>query len=211
MSILNIITQYIAELQENYTTCLNGYSKWHDPIVEALRTRVSESLMAISSILLDSVSTEIYGQILPSLIKLQQLQMAIMNHLQNLFHHYYNLITTQPMIIDEVQVQWMRSEQGTTLHPIDKKYGNVESVQHDTDFKNLDYRDTIAPLWTTLYNELDSLINTNKPANTTSEYVQRELYRRKLSHKDSHHQAQVNIALCAAIIQIGNSIRHNNS
>ena len=77
-------------------------------------------------------------------------------------------------------------------------------------YKNLDYRDTIAPLWNTLYDELDNLVSANKTADISTdddEFVRRT-YEVMLSNINSHHQAQVNVALCASIIQLGNYVKH---
>ena len=34
---------------------------------------------------------------------------------------------------------------------VNEKYGYVENVKYDDEYKNVDYRDTLSPLWSTLY------------------------------------------------------------
>ena len=68
---------------------------------------------------------------------------------------------------------------------INNKYGYVENVEDETKYKNIDYRDTTVPLWRQLY---------------------KELY--QYSYLFDSRQRQINIALCAAIIQLGNSTKY---
>ena len=71
---------------------------------------------------------------------------------------------------------------------VNNKYGYVENVEYETEYKNIDYRDTTVPLWETLYknkNELD------------------------LSTPCS--QKDINLALCASIIQLGKNIHKENN
>jgi len=69
---------------------------------------------------------------------------------------------------------------------VDPKYGYVENVDDENKYKNIDYRDTTVPLWSQLHKEL---INS--------------------SYCFDYRQRQINIALCASIIQLGNSITDN--
>lgn len=64
-----------------------------------------------------------------------------------------------------------------------KKYGYVENVKYEKDYKNVDYRDTTVPLWNTLFH--------NKKNNVTLE---------------KNEQNQINSALCASIIQLGKNL-----
>ena len=68
---------------------------------------------------------------------------------------------------------------------VDPKYGYVENVEDETKYKNIDYRDTTTPLWSQLHKELT-----------------------KHSYLFDSRQRQINIALCAAIIQLGNSTKY---
>ena len=64
------------------------------------------------------------------------------------------------------------------------QFGYVEDVADDTDYTNLDYRDTLAPLWNTLHDM-------------------------KKSRKDcKNDQEDINLAMCAAIIQLGKNMNH---
>tara|TARA_B100000886_G_C20106932_1_gene360251 strand:- start:153 stop:560 length:408 start_codon:yes stop_codon:yes gene_type:complete len=71
---------------------------------------------------------------------------------------------------------------------IDNKYGYVENTPHDTHYKNIDYRDTIVSLWNTLYNQYTNNI--------------------EITNTDIK---QINIALCATIIQLAKLNIHNNN
>ena len=63
-------------------------------------------------------------------------------------------------------------------------FGYVEDVENDTDYKNIDYRDTLAPLWNTLHNI-------------------------KKSRKEcKNDQTDINLALCASIIQLGKNMTY---
>ena len=62
------------------------------------------------------------------------------------------------------------------------QFGYVEDVENDTDYTNIDYRDTLAPLWNTLHDM-------------------------KKSKKDcKSDQEDINLAMCAAIIQLGKNM-----
>lgn len=67
---------------------------------------------------------------------------------------------------------------------INNKYGYVENIKNEHEYKNIDYRDTIVPLWDTLFNQYYN-----------NEYV---------SNNDIK---QINLALCASIIQLGKLIK----
>ena len=121
-------------------------------------------------------------------------------------------ITSQSIIPEKIQKEWDKKHIGHSRVPIDPKYGYIENVNDDNNYKNIDYRDTIAPLWNTLYNELDNLVSANKDIdekNDEDEFV-RKTYEIMLSNINSHHQAQVNVALCASIIQLGNYVKFIN-
>ena len=67
---------------------------------------------------------------------------------------------------------------------INQKYGYVENVKEDYQYRNIDYRDTTVPLWSELHKirlepETDDFKNS---------------------------QNQINLALCASIIQLGKNM-----
>ena len=70
---------------------------------------------------------------------------------------------------------------------INNIYGYVENVEDETKYKNIDYRDTTVPLWRQLY---------------------KELY--QYSYLFDSRQRQINIALCAAIIQLGKYMKYDS-
>ena len=74
---------------------------------------------------------------------------------------------------------------------IDEKFGYVETPKDIRKYKNIDHNDTIVPLWETINKAFANTIN-NIPSVIHSDI-----------HVDPLYQHQVNIALCAAIIQIG--------
>ena len=62
------------------------------------------------------------------------------------------------------------------------QFGYVEDVENDADYRNIDYRDTLSPLWNTLHDM-------------------------KKSRKDcKNDQEDINLALCASIIQLGKNM-----
>ena len=65
---------------------------------------------------------------------------------------------------------------------VKKKFGYVEDVENDTDYRNLDYRDTTAPLWNTLHDI------------------------KKNGKSSPNDQEDINLAMCAAIIQLGKNM-----
>ena len=67
---------------------------------------------------------------------------------------------------------------------VNEKYGYVENVEHDDEYQNVDYRDTIAPLWSTLY-------------------------KIKRTSVLSNEQNDINLALCASIIQLSKCVNQN--
>ena len=67
---------------------------------------------------------------------------------------------------------------------VNDKYGYVENVEHDNEYQNVDYRDTIAPLWSTLY-------------------------KIKRTSVLSNEQNDINLALCASIIQLSKCVTQN--
>lgn len=70
---------------------------------------------------------------------------------------------------------------------IDYKYGYVENTPYEYHYKNIDYRDTIVPLWYTLYNQYKDAV--------------------EISNTDIK---QINLALCASIIQLGKLNKYNH-
>ena len=70
---------------------------------------------------------------------------------------------------------------------VNDKFGYVEDAKCDTDYKNLDYRDTLTPLWSSLkdiqYNNVPFL----------------------------GEQCDINLAICATIIQLSNAMNENFS
>jgi hypothetical protein len=69
---------------------------------------------------------------------------------------------------------------------VNEKYGYVENVEHDDEYQNVDYRDTIAPLWSTLY----------KIKKGTSGF-------------NVSNQTDINLAMCASIIQLSKCVTQN--
>ena len=65
---------------------------------------------------------------------------------------------------------------------VNQKYGYVENVKEEYLYQNVDYRDTLVPLWTTLYEQ-----------------------------KEQGEQGEINLALCAAIIQLGKYVNQGLS
>ena len=65
---------------------------------------------------------------------------------------------------------------------VKKKFGCVEDVENDTDYQNLNYRDTTAPLWNTLHDM------------------------KKHGKSSQNEQEDINLAMCAAIIQLGKNM-----
>lgn len=78
---------------------------------------------------------------------------------------------------------------------INEKFGYVENVEYECLYKNIDYRDTTVPLWHELHSRvLNQLKNTNEL---------NEL------NKQLKEQNEINLALCASIIQLGKLKKHN--
>ncbi len=68
---------------------------------------------------------------------------------------------------------------------VNDKYGYVENVDEEYLYKNIDYRDTTAPLWNTLY--------------------------KKIINKQLHNeQDEINLALCAAIIKLSKFVNYKS-
>ena len=61
---------------------------------------------------------------------------------------------------------------------VQNQFGYVEDVEHGTDYRNIDFRDTLAPLWNTLQNM------------------------KKTKKSCKNEQEDINLALCASIIQL---------
>ena len=76
-------------------------------------------------------------------------------------------------------------------YELDNKFGYVETPKDIRNYQNIDHNDTIVPLWETLNTAFANSID-NIPSVTHCN-----------KHIDPSYQHQVNIALCAAIIQIG--------
>ena len=77
---------------------------------------------------------------------------------------------------------------------VDDKFGYVEDVEHEDEYKNIDYRDTIVPLW--------KILRKNKIWS---------MYECRLSHNGElwFNQSNINLALCKSIIQLGNCVKEN--
>ena len=71
---------------------------------------------------------------------------------------------------------------------VNQKYGYVENVKEEYQYKNVDYRDTLVPLWTTLYEQKE-----------------------QGEQDEQGEQSEINLALCAAIIQLGKYINRGLS
>jgi len=69
---------------------------------------------------------------------------------------------------------------------VEAKYGYVENIKEEFEYKNIDYRDTTVPLWNELYK-----------SHSESRSI------------SSQSQRQINLALCAAIIQLGKSMHYS--
>lgn len=69
---------------------------------------------------------------------------------------------------------------------VNNKYGYVENVDEEYLYKNMDYRDTTIPLWNTLYKD----------------------YTNKRLHNE---QDEINLALCAAIIQLSKFVNYKSN
>ena len=77
---------------------------------------------------------------------------------------------------------------------IEDKYGYVEKVKEEREYQNIDYRDTTVPLW----HELNKI-------HTDPEYSPSK------GERIDYNQRQINLALCASIIQLGkNKSYHSN-
>jgi len=76
-------------------------------------------------------------------------------------------------------------------YEVDNKFGYVETHKDIRNYKNIDHNDTIVPLWETINTAFANSID-NTPSSIHCD-----------KHIDPLYQHQVNIALCAAIIQIG--------
>ena len=78
---------------------------------------------------------------------------------------------------------------------IREQFGYVENVKEEYQYQNVDYRDTLVPLWNTLYNRyFDS--ETQKPRENNNQNNQ----------NNQNDQNEINLALCATLIQLG---KHN--
>ena len=77
---------------------------------------------------------------------------------------------------------------------VEEKYGYVENVEQEIHFKNIDYRDTTVPLWNYLQNKKKTDEKNNQIIATLSS-----------------EQNQINVALCASIIQLGKLMRQENN
>ena len=81
---------------------------------------------------------------------------------------------------------------------VEKKYGYVENVAEELNYKNIDYRDTTVPLWNELYrNHTDADYRRNLYKNQSPDSIPDDI------------QRQVNLALCASIIELGKSMHHS--
>ena len=80
----------------------------------------------------------------------------------------------------------------TSGNLIEDKYGYVENVTEEYEYKNIDYRDTTVPLWAEL-NKIHTDPN----------------YSPSKGERIDYNQRQINLALCASIIQLGKSIHYS--
>jgi hypothetical protein len=90
---------------------------------------------------------------------------------------------------------------------IDPKFGYVEDVEdvlEEYSYRNLDYRDTVVPLWKTLYKSSVQLYPYDKRGDTFSGFFQGK-------QNTTEDQLQINLALCASIIQMGKQLRDINN
>ena len=85
---------------------------------------------------------------------------------------------------------------------IDPKFGYVEDVLEEHFYKNADYRDTIIPLWHTLYKSSHNLYPHDKRGDIFSGFF-------KGKENKPEEQLQINLALCASIIQLGKQLTNN--
>ena len=84
------------------------------------------------------------------------------------------------------------------------RFGYVENVKDEMDYRNIDYRDTLVPLWNELYNRYYDPIAKEPWGN-----------RRPISGSDGEYrdidQREINLALCASIIQLGKSKSYHSN
>ena len=75
---------------------------------------------------------------------------------------------------------------------VDDKFGYVEDVEYEDEYKNVDYRDTTVPLWKTLWKNKKEGLN-------------------GMQHNEKlwYDQDDINLALCASLIQLGNFFNIN--
>ena len=78
---------------------------------------------------------------------------------------------------------------------IDHKFGYVETPKNIRKYKNIDHNDTIVPLWETINQSFENSIH------SSSQEINTEVI-----YLDKLYQHQVNIALCAAIIQLSKQL-----
>ena len=75
---------------------------------------------------------------------------------------------------------------------IEDKYGYVEKVKEEGEYQNIDYRDTTVPLW----NELNKIHGDPEYSPSKGERI-------------DYNQRQINLALCASIIQLGKNMSYS--
>ena len=80
---------------------------------------------------------------------------------------------------------------------VEKEFGYVENVEDETEYKNIDYRDTTVPLWNTLY----------KNKKERNPYLAQNGILGEMLQK----QDDINLALCASIIQLGKNMQNTNA
>ena len=75
---------------------------------------------------------------------------------------------------------------------VDDKFGYVEDVAEEGDYQNIDYRDTTVPLWNKLYKNKKTGYN-------------------RYGIPIDECQSDINLALCASIIQLGKNMQQTNA
>ena len=69
------------------------------------------------------------------------------------------------------------------------RFGYVENASLETEYRNIDYRDTLVPLWETLRKHVLNI---------------------KEKGEKERDQDAINLALCATILQLGKNVKYNS-
>jgi len=87
---------------------------------------------------------------------------------------------------------------------VNDKFGYVENVPEECQYTNVDYRDTTVPLWHELYHKV---LKQNKDNDYARKNPDSRFARHSTPHQKEHQeQNEINLALCAATIQLGKSM-----